>query len=85
MDEVDERPITPGQATKEDFVKALTGYLTSMQEKCLDVKHRDMEWMINGFSMIVLNPVQSVTTSPAHNNLEDIVREVSRHKMQAVL
>ena len=79
----DERPIS-GQPTREDFVKALTGYLTSMQERCPDVKHTNMEWMTNGFSMIALNPDQSVPRPPVLNNLEGTVREAVRHKMLAI-
>ena len=79
----DKRPIS-GQPTKEDFVKALMGYLTSMQERFMDVTHPNMEYLTSGFSMIALNQSQSVTTPPEPANLVDTVKEVVRHEMLAV-
>ena len=78
-----ERLIITGHATKEDFVKALSSYLTSMQERCPDVHHPDMDWMTKGFSMIVLNQDQSVTTPPELSSIDD-VKEVVRHELLAV-
>ena len=41
----EKRPIITGHSDMEDFVKALSGYLTSMQERCPDVCYPDMDWM----------------------------------------
>ena len=40
----DKRQILDGLSDKEDFVKALLGYLTSMQVRCLNVNHPPMDW-----------------------------------------
>ena len=72
LDDIAERHITPCHATKEDFVKALKGYLTSMQERCPDVHHPDMDWMTKGFSMIMLNQDQSVTMPLELSSIEAV-------------
>ena len=80
----DKRPIS-SKPTREVFVKALTGYLTSMQEICPDVTHPNMEFLTNGFLLILLSQSLSVTTPPEPTNLVDTVKEVVRHEMLAVL
>ena len=79
----DERPIS-GQPTREDFVKALKGYLTSMQERWMDITHPNMEFLTNGFLLILKSQGPSVTTPLEHATLEDTVRNVVKHEMQAV-
>ena len=83
LDEHDERVVS-GQPTREDFVNALKGYLTTMQERCPNVTHPNMEFLTNGFSLITLSSSPSVTTPSEQATLEDTVRDVVRHKMQAV-
>ena len=81
MDE--ERPIISGHSDKEDFVKALSSYLTSMKERCPNVNHTLMDWLSNGFS-ISMDQDQSVVVPPDQSGLAT-VREMVRHKLQSVL
>ena len=79
-----ERPIITSQSDKKVFVKALSGYLTSMQERCPDVNHPPMDWLTKGFSMIALDQDQSVSASRELSSL-DTVKEEVRHELQAFL
>ena len=80
----EERPIISGRLDKEDFVKALRGYLTSMKESNPNIHHPSMDWLTKGFSMILMDQDQSVTASPEQGSLA-AVKEVVRHELQAVL
>ena len=79
----EERPIITGHSDKEDFVKTLSGYMTSMQERCPDVNHPPIDWLSDGFSMIARSQDQSVTALLEISSL-DAVKEVVRHELQAV-
>ena len=79
----EERPIISCHSDKEDFVKALSGYLTAMHEKYSDVCHPPMDWLTKGFSKLALDQDQSVTTSPVLSSI-DAVKEVIKWELQAV-
>ena len=77
-----ERLIISGHSDKEDFVKALTGYLTSMKESNPNVHHPPIDWLNKVFSMILMDQDKSVVASPEGSLAA--VKEVVRHKLQAV-
>ena len=80
----EERPIISGHSDKEDFAKALTGYLTSMKESNPNVHHPPIDRLTKGFSMILTDQDQSVTASPEQCSLA-AAKEVVRNKLQAFL
>ena len=59
-----ERLIIARHSDKEAFVTALQSYVTSMKERCPDFQHPPLDWLSNGFSMILLDQEQSVTVPP---------------------
>ena len=81
--EDDERSIITGHSDKEAFVTALQSYVTSMKERCLDAQHPPMDWLSNGFSMILLDQEQLVTVPPDQSSLA-AVRDMVRHKLEKV-
>ena len=83
LDDRGERLIS-SQPTREDFVNALEVYLTTMQERCPDVIHPNMEFLTNSFLLITLSSSLSVTKPPGQETLEDTLRDVVRYKMQAI-
>ena len=52
-----------GLSDKEAWVREFNNYLTTMRERTPYINHPSMEWISNGFSMILLNQNQLAATS----------------------
>ena len=72
----DERPVFgAGQSDRKAWCNSLTEYVNSMKERCPEYNHHpSMDWLSQGFSMILLGQEREAVTTPEQGGVAVVGR-----------